>query len=116
MAHPVIHFEIGCRDNQKAQEFYSKAFDWKMQSYGPAAMIDTGIKAGINGHINSLGHEPHNYVLVYIQVDDIPKALDKISSLGGKTIVPATPIPNYGEFAWFSDPEGNTIGLFRPQM
>jgi len=48
MPHPVVHFEIGCRDNQKAQEFYSKLFDWKLEPYGPAAMIDTGIKQGIN--------------------------------------------------------------------
>ena len=116
MAHPVVHFEIGCRDNQKAQEFYGKVFDWKTQAFGPAAMIDTGIKEGISGHINTLGHEPHNYVLVYIQVDDIPKTLDKIASLGGKMVVPVTPIPGMGKFAWFADPEGNTIGLFDPKV
>ena len=34
-------------------------------------MIDTGSDQGIPGHINSLGHEPHHYVTVYAQVDDL---------------------------------------------
>lgn len=27
MPHPVVHFEIGCRDSAKTQEFYKKLFD-----------------------------------------------------------------------------------------
>jgi predicted enzyme related to lactoylglutathione lyase len=48
MACPVMHFEIGCKDQQKTQEFYGKLFDWKMHIEGPAAMIaaePTGIGA-----------------------------------------------------------------------
>jgi predicted enzyme related to lactoylglutathione lyase len=29
MPHPVVHFEIGCRDSAKTQEFYGKLFNWK---------------------------------------------------------------------------------------
>jgi hypothetical protein len=28
MGRPVIHFEIGCRDAAKTEQFYSKLFDW----------------------------------------------------------------------------------------
>ena len=35
---------------------------------------------------------PPNYVSIYIQVDDIQACLDKAESLGGKTIVPPTPV------------------------
>jgi predicted enzyme related to lactoylglutathione lyase len=38
--------------------------------------------------------------------------LEKASSLGGKMVVPPVAIPG-GIFAWFADPEGNTIGLFQ---
>jgi predicted enzyme related to lactoylglutathione lyase len=38
MTHPVVHFEIGCRDSAKTQEFYKKLFDWKISDIGPAAM------------------------------------------------------------------------------
>jgi len=111
MGQPVVHFEIGCRDIPKTQEFYSKLFDWSIQQAGPAAMIQTGGMGGIQGHISSLGHEPHNYVTVYVQVDDIPAYLAKAESLGGKKIVGPIKIPT-GTFAWMSDPDGNVIGLF----
>jgi len=32
-----VHFEIGSRDTAKAQEFYKKLFDWKIEVMGPAA-------------------------------------------------------------------------------
>ena len=111
MGQPVVHFEIGCRDIPKTQEFYSKLFDWSIQQAGPAAMIQTGGMGGIQGHISSLGHEPHNYVTVYVKVDDIPAYLAKAESLGGKKIVGPIKIPT-GTFAWMSDPDGNVIGLF----
>jgi len=114
MGQPVIHFEIGCRDSGKTAEFFSKLFAWQMQPAGPATMINTGTSSGIHGHISSLGHEPHNYTTFYVQVDDVQAYLAKAASLGGKTIVPPVDIPT-GTFAWFADPEGNTIGLWKPK-
>ncbi len=113
MPQPVVHFEIGCRDQAKTSEFFSKLFDWNIQQAGPAAMISPAGQ-GIGGHITALGHEPHNYVTVYVQVDDVQKHLDKAQSLGGKTLVPPVEIPA-GTFAWFADPEGTTIGLWKPK-
>jgi predicted enzyme related to lactoylglutathione lyase len=114
MGQPVVHFEIGCKDVAKAQQFYGKMFDWKFTPYGPAAMVSTGQDTGIQGHINSLGHEPHNYLTVYVQVDDLQAYLDKAGKLGGKTLVPPTDVPGVGKFAWFADPEGTTVGLWKP--
>jgi uncharacterized protein len=111
MGRPVVHFEIGCRNLLKTQEFYSQMFDWKPQSMGPAAMIaaETG---GIGGHMTSLGHEPHHYTIFYVDVDDVAAYLKKAESLGGKTLVPPVKIPT-GTFAWMQDPEGNTVGLWK---
>jgi len=114
MGRPVVHFEIGCRDSKKTQAFYAELFDWTIQEAGPAAMIDTGSKEGIQGHITSLGHEPHNYVNVYAHVDDLQAHLDQAESLGGKTVIPPTDVPGAGTFAWLSDPEGTMIGLWKP--
>jgi uncharacterized protein len=112
MGKPVVHFEIGCRDKGKTTEFYTSLFDWAGQEMGPATMIATGADSGIQGHITSLGHEPHNYTIFYVQVDDVEAYLKKAESLGGKTIIPPVPIPS-GTFAWIADPEGNTVGLFK---
>lgn len=112
----VVHFEIGCRNSPTTQAFYSQLFDWKIEVYGPAAMIATGGEGGINGHITELGHEPHKYVTVYVQVDDIQAYLDRAGGLGGTTLVPPTEVPGMGHFAWMTDPDGNVIGLWKPMQ
>jgi uncharacterized protein len=112
MAQPVVHFEIGCRDVAKTEKFFGELFGWRIQSAGPAATIDAAGPQGIPGHITALGHEPHHYTMFYVEVDDVQAYLDKAAALGGKTVVPPVKIPT-GMFAWFSDPEGNTIGLLK---
>jgi predicted enzyme related to lactoylglutathione lyase len=114
MPQPVVHFEIGCRDGAKTSNFFSTLFGWTMQPMGPATMINTGATTGIQGHISTLGHEPHHYTIFYVQVDDVQAYLDKAAELGGKTLVPPVDIPT-GTFAWFADPDGNTIGLWKPK-
>ena len=110
MPNPVIHFEIGCRDSARTQQLYRSLFDWTIDSAGPAATISG---AGISGHITSLGHEPHNYTAFYVQVDDVAAHIAKAEALGFKKLVGPIPIPT-GTFAWIADPDGNTIGLFKP--
>lgn len=110
--HPVVHFEIGCRDRARTGDFYSKLFGWQITNVGPAANIDTGSPQGIAGHITSLGHEPEHYTMFYVDVEDVQAALDQAIALGGKKVVGPVEIPT-GIFAWFSDPDGNTIGLLK---
>jgi predicted enzyme related to lactoylglutathione lyase len=45
MGKPVVHFEIGCRDQGRTAEFYGKLFDWKMSPMGPA-YLDKAVKLG----------------------------------------------------------------------
>ncbi len=113
MGVPIVHFEIGCRDNEKTKQFYCELFDWTIEQMGPAGVITTGAGSGIGGHITALGHEPHHYVTVYAEVDDIPAYLQKAESLGGSTVVPETEVPGQGAFAWLKDLDGNTIGLWK---
>jgi predicted enzyme related to lactoylglutathione lyase len=110
---PVVHFEIGCRDRAKSGEFYSKLFGWHITDAGPALNIQAG--SGIPGHITSLGHEPEHYTMFYVDVEDVQAALDHAIALGGKKLVGPIPTPA-GIFAWFSDPEGNMIGLLKPKV
>jgi len=112
MANPVVHFEIGCTDVARTEHFFAELFGWKTQRAGPSATIDTGTQQGIPGHITSLGHEPRHYTMFYVEVEDIQTCLDQAAKLGGKTLVPPVKIPT-GTFAWFADPDGNTIGLLK---
>ena len=111
MGRPVVHFEIGCRDSQKTQEFYGNMFGWKISPMGPAAMVAPEAP-GIGGHISALGHEPHHYTIFYVDVEDVPATLKRAESFGGKTLVPPVDIPT-GTSAWMQDPEGNTVGLWK---
>jgi uncharacterized protein len=69
---------------------------------------------GIAGHITALGHEPFHYTIFYVGVDDVAAYLAKATALGAKTLVPPIEIPT-GTFAWMQDPEGNTVGLWKPR-
>ena len=110
MPNPVVHFEIGCQNREKAAEFYRAVFDWDIAP-PPLGTVKTG--SGIEGHLTALGHEPHHYTMFYVEVADVAAALEKVKSLGGKTLVPPIKIPT-GTFAWFADLDGNTIGLLQP--
>jgi len=119
---PIVHFEIGCKDMAKTQKFYADLFGWQFQNFGGANMVtnigpahDGGKPKtdGIGGHINALGHPPHQYVTVYALVDDIEATLANVTRLGGSTLVPKQEVPGMGWFAWFKDPEGNALGLWK---
>lgn len=117
---PIVHFEIGFRDIEKAKAFYGPLLGWNFQAYGPAAMVMTD-KANsqvpnIGGHLNSLGHEPHNYTVVYAMVENLEASIEKARTLGGKLTVPPTAVPGMGRFAWIQDPEGNIFGLWTVAM
>lgn len=49
---------------------------------------------------------------VYVGVEDLRTSLQKVKELGGKVIVEPMPIPGFGEFAMFQDPDGAMMGLF----
>lgn len=123
MPAPVVHFEIGCKDLEKTRRFYGELLGWEYAPGSPnmAMIANIGGHAekrtdGIGGHINCLGHPPHQYVTIYAMVDDIEATLDKVNRLGGKTLIPKQEVPGMGWFAWFMDPEGNGIGLWTPMQ
>jgi uncharacterized protein len=117
MANPVVHFEIAGLDEEKTKAFYTSAFEWEvgavpgMEGYN---MVNAGRTngMGIDGGIMKAPHG-HAFCAFYIQVDSLREKLDQIVSLGGEEAVPPTPIPGMGAFAFFKDPDGNLIGLFR---
>ena len=118
MPAPVVHFEIGVRNVQQTKKFYAQLLGWEFSPYGESQMVsNVGPMAGtpgIGGHLNQLGHPPHNYCLVYAQVEDLAKTIAQAQQLGGKQLVPPTEVPNMGTFAWLADPEGTIVGLWKP--
>ena len=112
MPNPVIHWEITGKDAPKLQQFYANLFGWNVDSNNPMnyGLVDTQTEDGINGGI-AQEQELATRVTVYVQVDDLQAYLDKAESLGGKTILPPTVIPDTVTLAMFTDPEGNIMGM-----
>jgi predicted enzyme related to lactoylglutathione lyase len=114
MANPVTHFEVMGKDAATLQSFYSQAFDWPMQDVmeGSYYMVNPGDDRGINGGVGAMqGGEGH--VTFYVEVEDPAAALEKISSLGGRTVQEPMDVPGGPTIAMFADPEGHVIGLVK---
>ena len=115
MPAPVVHFELGFKDIEKAKRFYGPLLGWEFNAYDQAAII-ANIGPGPDGqggHLNALGHPPHNYCVVYALVEDLAASIKQAEKLGGSVMVPPTEVPGMGHFAWLKDPEGNMFGLWK---
>ncbi len=115
MGRPVVHFEIGSPNTGAASAFFQALFGWQMASHGPATLIDTGSPGGIQGNLAAPEGAQGPYLTFYVEVPDLAATLAMAEKLGGKTLVPPTEIPGMGAFAWFSDLDGNALGLWKSQ-
>jgi uncharacterized protein len=111
MANPVVYFEVGAAQNRPLVEFYEALFGWGMRSPAEGyTMIDTRGGGGVNGGVGRSGTgEP--WSTFYVEVDDLAATLDKVASMGGRTVVEPMEIPGMGRFAMFDDPDGVLVGL-----
>jgi uncharacterized protein len=110
MARPIIHIEIPAKDRTATAAFYEKLFDWRTQELTDVnyTSLQTGNIAG--GLFQSSEAQP-GIVSFYVQSDDIDADLKRVEELGGKVVSPKTHVPTVGWFAFFTDPNGNLIGL-----
>ena len=114
MGNPVVHFEVAGNDGPALQKFYSDMFDWKIDSSNPMGygLFDTDSDGqGIGGGVTAGENGPS--VTIYVEVPDLDAALAKVATLGGKTVMEPTVIPDMVTFAVFADPEGNMIGMVK---
>lgn len=113
MGSPVVHWEIGGRDLDTMAAFYRDLFGWEAAGFDDDyRLVDLG--EGVGGGLMRCRDDMPAYVTIYVSVDDLDATLAKVKDLGGTPLVPPTPIPGVGAFALFQDPEGNTIGILRP--
>ncbi|GGS28683.1 VOC family protein [Actinokineospora fastidiosa] len=113
MTHPVVHFEIGTKDGERAGAFYRDLFGWQLEPAGPGYSLISPQDGGIGGGLMEATEDIPTYVTVYVQVEDLRASLDRAVALGGAVAVEPMPIEGVGSFALFQDPDGNTIGLMQ---
>lgn len=115
MSHPVVWFEVMGDEVEKLQAFYSKLFDWKIDAANPMkyGMVEAEKGRGIPGGVgqNENGKKAHPGVTFYVSTKSIERSLADAVKLGGKVLMPRTPLQGGPTIAMFGDPAGNAIGL-----
>jgi predicted enzyme related to lactoylglutathione lyase len=110
----VVHFEIPSDNPEKSADFYKTVFGWQTQKWGDMdywlATTGDNTQPGINGAIMKK-RDPRQPVTNSIGVKDIDAVMKGIEANGGKMVVPKTPIPTVGYYAYFTDPDGNIMGI-----
>lgn len=115
---PVNWFEIPTSDLDRAKTFYETVIGVELNRQDvmglPMAWFPmTPGAAGSSGAlIQQEDYVPsHEGSLVYLSVDDVAAALDRVRSAGGKVITEKMSIGEYGFVGHFEDSEGNRVGL-----
>jgi len=125
---PVVHFEMPYDNPERLAKFYSEVFGWQMAKLGEemgdyvlATTTETDQNRMVRtpGTING-GFFPKNpdwpaqHPSVVIAVDDIRKAIKKVTDAGGKVLGEPTEIPGVGQYVSFTDTEGNRVSMLQP--
>jgi uncharacterized protein len=122
MSGRVVHFEIPFDDGDRARSFYKEAFGWQVQEMPEMSytMVTTGpsgdrgpTEAGfVNGGMLSRADSPAPGPVMVVDVESIDVALERITELGGSTVLGKQPVGDMGFAAYVKDPEGNVVGLW----
>ncbi len=119
MKNAINWFEIPVKNFDTAKKFYETILGAAMQPMEAMGMKSAFFPAdlqtgGIGGCImQGEGYDPSTKgSLVYLNGgDDLAVPLAKVEAAGGKILMPKTAIGPNGFMAYFSDTEGNKVGL-----
>ena len=111
----VQHFEIPADDLARAKKFYGEIFGWKYEEFDDELVFvnaagDEGETGVIGGDIYKRD-QPQAPTFV-ITVDSIEDTLEQILKSGGQRLGAIEILPGEGRYTYFTDPEGNRIGLW----
>ncbi|MEO6200595.1 MAG: VOC family protein [Cryobacterium sp.] len=123
MSGRVVHFEVPADDVERAAEFYRAAFGWDINPVPemdyvmllstPSDEQGMPLEAGsINGGVFKRD-APRPTPIVTIDVADLDQALEKVKGLGGTIVLPREAAGDMGFVAYFTDSEGNLMGLWQ---
>jgi predicted enzyme related to lactoylglutathione lyase len=116
MTSRVVHFEIPIDEPERAKTFYRQVFGWNiaqwdaMEYWTVSAGEEKG--PGSDGALAPRKDAPEG-VVVYVNVNNIDQAMERIRQAGGTLMTEKMPVPTLGWSAHFRDSEGNMVGLFQ---
>lgn len=124
MSGKVMHFEIPFDDGDRAAKFYGETFGWQIMpipelSYTIVMTGPTDPESGptepgfINGGMFQRSPEFEGKAPnVVIDVDSVDDALAKVEAAGGTVVTGKMQVGDMGFTGYFTDTEGNLIGVW----
>ena len=122
MSGRVVHFEVPFDDADRALSFYRDVFGWEIQgipelnyhivSTGPSGDQGPTEPGYIGGGMMERQDQVRTPVIV-LDVDDIDATLATVGEHGGGTVIAKMPVGDMGFAAYFTDSEGNLLGLWQ---
>ena len=115
MSHSIVHFEIPAEDVERAKKFYSELFGWKFSTppgFDDYWLIKTSEEEQALGGGLMKRQDLYEGPLSYVGVESVADYAAKIEKLGGKIVVPKSPVPGMGWFAFFKDTESNLFAVW----
>lgn len=110
--HAIDYVEIPAAQMEACRSFYSAAFGWTFNDYGPEY-------AGIRGpdpegpEAGGLAANGPAQPLVLLYSEDLDATLHAVVAAGGTVVVDPYDFPGGRRFH-FSDPSGNELGVWGP--
>jgi predicted enzyme related to lactoylglutathione lyase len=96
--------QLNTSDPEAAQAFYGDLFGWTFRSVASGPQAYWGITNGERLNGGMMESEPPSW-LAYFTSADVDGSAAKVTELGGKVIVPPSPVPG-GRIAVAADPQG----------
>ena len=105
------HFEIPADDLGRAQTFYRDVLGYEFEPWGEdMGMLTQPDDEGVNGDLHRRAEVPHPTVV--FTVDRIEDTIALAVASGGTQASEIQALGESGRWAYITDSEGNTIGLF----
>jgi uncharacterized protein len=123
MSARVVHFEVPFDDADRARGFYRDVFDWQIQpmpemgynlvSTGPQDDQGMPTEPGYIGGGMLQRQDPVTKPVITLEVADIDATLAAVEKNGGGKIGEKMQVGEMGFAAYFTDSEGNLMGLWQ---
>jgi len=115
MTHPVIRWQLLSRQPEQAQAFYTELFGWHCSADNPLGYRELRDESGrgIDGGIWPAPEADHAFIQLFVAVEDVDAHIEKAVSLGGRVVIGKQALPDGGEMAVVTDPEGVPLALLR---
>jgi predicted enzyme related to lactoylglutathione lyase len=105
----IDYIEFPAADIPRMKQFYSEAFGWKFEDYGPDYTSFTDGR--LSGGFTRERPAPAAHLLIVIFASDLEAAQKRVRDAGGSVVRDTYAFPG-GQRFHFTDPSGNELAVW----